>query len=191
MGSALADAVRALSDGRLVVYPTDTLLGLGALATDPDAVERLVNAKGRPAGMPLSVALSSIEELETLATLSPMGRRFLRTHLPGPYTVIARPSALARRSLAPEVFGPEGTLGVRVPDHPLARELARRVGPLTATSANRHGSPASGSLAEARRTFGDTVAVYLPGTPRPSGEASELVDLTRDSPHRVARRGRA
>jgi tRNA threonylcarbamoyl adenosine modification protein (Sua5/YciO/YrdC/YwlC family) len=191
MGPALADAVRALAAGRLVVYPTDTLLGLGALATDSDAVARLANAKGRPPGMPLSVALSSTEELEALAELSPMGRRFVRTHLPGPYTLLARPTALARRTLAAEIAGPHGTIGVRVPDHPLARELARRVGPLTATSANRHGEAPCRTLSEARRTFGSSVAVYLPGEPRPSGRPSELVDLTHGSPHRVARRGRA
>lgn len=191
MGAALGDAVRALAAGRLVVYPTDTLLGLGALATDSRAVERLANAKGRPPGMPLSVTVSSTEELESLADLSPMGRRFVRTRLPGPYTLLTRPTAGARRTLAPEVAGPHGTIGVRVPDHPLARELARRVGPVTATSANRHGMAPCQTLAQARRTFGRSVAVYLSGEPRPSGRPSELVDLTHGTPHRVARRGRA
>lgn len=188
MGPTLSDAARALAAGRLVVYPTDTLFGLGARAGDRGAIARLVAAKGRPTGMPISVALSSTEELEPLADLSPMGRRFVRTHLPGPYTVIARPSARGRRSLAAEVAGPHGTIGVRVPDHPVARELARRVGPLTATSANRHGGPPCRTLAEARQTFGRTVSVYLAGGPRPSGRPSELVNLTGSSPHPIARR---
>jgi L-threonylcarbamoyladenylate synthase len=191
MSSALADAVRALGAGGLVVYPTDTLLGLGALATNAHAVGNLVDAKGRPPGMPLSVMLSSTEELESLAELSPMGRRFVRTHLPGPYTLLARPTALARRTLAPEIAGPHGTIGVRVPDHPLARELARRVGPLTATSANRHGEAPCRTVAEARKAFGRSVAAYLPAIPPPSGRPSELVDLTRPSPRHIARRGRA
>jgi L-threonylcarbamoyladenylate synthase len=191
MASALADAVRALNAGRLVVYPTDTLLGLGVLASDRAAVERLVEAKGRPPGMPVSIAVSSTEELESFAALSPMGRRFVRTHLPGPFTVLVRPSAAARGRLAPEVAGPHGTVGVRVPDHPLARELARRVGPLTATSANRHGEPPCRTIAEARRAFGADVASYLPAEPRPSGRPSELIDLTHDAPRPVARRGRA
>ncbi|MGA9840062.1 MAG: L-threonylcarbamoyladenylate synthase, partial [Thermoplasmata archaeon] len=190
MGSPLTDAVRALALGRLVLYPTDTLLGLGARATDADAIGRLVAAKGRPPGMPLSVAVSSTEELEALAVLSPMGRRYVRTHLPGPYTLLARPTPLAQRTLAPEVAGPHGTIGLRVPDHPVARELARRAGPLSATSANRHGSPPCRTLADARRTFGNSVAVYLAAAPRPSGRPSELVDLTRAAPHRVARGGR-
>jgi L-threonylcarbamoyladenylate synthase len=188
MGAGLADAVRALAAGRLVVYPTDTLYGLGARADDPKAVGRLVVAKGRPTGMPLSVAVSSTEELESLAHLSPMARRFVRTHLPGPYTLLVRPSPAGRRTLAPEVVSHPGALGVRVPDHPLARELARRAGPVTATSANRHGMPPCRTLAEARRTFGQDVAVYLAGGPRPSGRPSALVDLTGDVPHPVARR---
>jgi L-threonylcarbamoyladenylate synthase len=189
MGSSLADAVRALEAGRLVVYPTDTLLGLGARARDADAVERLIIAKGRPAGQPVSVALSSTEELESVVSLALATRRFVRTHLPGPYTILAR--GLPRRTpspLARAVAGTSGVLGVRVPDHPLARELARRVGPITATSANRHGGAPCRTLAEARRTFGNEVAVYLAGLPRPSGRPSELVDLTGGSPVAVPRK---
>jgi len=188
MGSTLADAVRALAAGRLVVYPTDTLFGLGARADDAEAVERLAAVKGRPPGLPVSVSLSSTEELEPLADLSPTGRRFLRNHLPGPYTLLVRGSPLARRTLADEVAGRSGVLGFRVPDHPLARELARRVGPITATSANRHGAAPSRTLPEARRAFGDDVAVYLAGAPPPSGRPSVLVDLTHGTPLPVARK---
>jgi len=188
MASSLADAVRALAAGRIVVYPTDTLFGLGARAADPAAMERLLAAKGRSPGIPVSVMLSSTEELEPLAKLSPAGRRFARTHLPGPYTLLARGTPLGRDAFAPGVAGPTGTLGFRVPDHPLARELARRVGPITATSVNRHGASPARSLADARHTFGDEVAVYLAGGPRPSGRPSALVDLTHETPAVVARK---
>jgi L-threonylcarbamoyladenylate synthase len=188
MGPALTAATRALAAGGLVVYPTDTLLGLGARAADPEAVERLAAAKHRPAGMPVSVMVSSIGEVEALAELSPAGRRFVRTHLPGPYTVLVTGSAQAHRSLAPPATGPSGTVGLRVPAHPLAREIARRAGPITATSANRHGEPPCRSVAAARRAFGRSVAVYLDGPPRPSGRPSQLVDLTQRTPRLVARR---
>jgi len=188
MGSALADAVRALASGGLVVYPTDTLFGLGARADDPDAVRRLADAKGRPPGMPVSVTVSSTEELEALARLAPAARRFVRTHLPGPFTVLVPASPRAQRRLAPPATGPSGTLGLRVPDHPLARELARRAGPITATSANVHGRSPCRTIAEARRAFGSAVAVYLDGPPRPSGTPSQLVDLTHGAPRPVARR---
>lgn len=188
MGSPLAAAVRALAAGRLVVYPTDTLFGVGARAGDRRGVARLAVAKGRPSRLPVSVAVSSTEELEALAELAPSGRRFVRTHLPGPYTLLVRRSALARRTLAPRLAGASRAIGLRVPDHPVARELARRAGPVTATSANRHGRAPARTVAEARRALGDAVAVYLAGGPRPSGRPSLLVDLTHGAPRVVARR---
>jgi L-threonylcarbamoyladenylate synthase len=188
MRPSVADAARALASGRLVAYPTDTLIGLGARATDRAAVARLQAAKGRPIGQPISVAVSSAEEVERLAKLSLAARRFVRTHLPGPYTVLVRPTSVARRSLAPAVLAGGRTLGLRLPDHPVARELARRAGPLTATSANRHGHPPCRTPAEVRRTFGTKVAVVLAARPKVSGVPSTLVDLTGPRPRAVVRR---
>lgn len=179
-------AVRALRTGGLVVYPTDTLFGLGARADDPLAVARLSEAKRRPADLPISVAVSSVEEIERLASLRPAARTFVRTHLPGPYTVIVRLRRDAP-TVAPALKARNGTLGLRVPDHPVARELARRAGPITATSANRHGEPTPDRIAGIRRVFGSAVSVYLDVGPAPSGEPSRLVDLTGATPRRLAR----
>jgi L-threonylcarbamoyladenylate synthase len=187
MRPTVADAARALARGGLVVYPTDTLLGLGASATDRAAVARVEEVKGRAGGPPLSVAVSSLEELEMWTQLSEEGRAWTRRHLPGPFTILARPSAAARRRFGPVILPPGGLLGVRVPDHPVARELARRTGPITATSANLHGRPPGQTVADVRRSFRDRVAVYLPPVPRPSGRPSTLVDLSRASPLRVDR----
>lgn len=184
----LARAAAALGRGGLVAYPTDTLFGLGARAGDAVAVDRLLALKGRPAGQPISVAVSSTEEVEPLAVLSPAARAFVRTHLPGPYTVIAASSPWARRHLAPALLAEDGTIGLRVPDHPVARELARRAGPVTATSLNRHGEAPPATLAGARRRLGAGVSVYLAGGPRPSGRPSTLVDLTGPAPRERARR---
>jgi L-threonylcarbamoyladenylate synthase len=75
-----------------------------------------------------------------------------------------------------------------VPDHPVARELARRCGPIVATSANRHGTPPARTVAEARRAFGSDVSIYLTGGPAPAGRPSDLVDLSGGGPGRVVRR---
>ncbi len=187
MGRSAEAGVRALLAGDLVVHPTDTLYALAARAQDPAAVRRLVRAKGRPDGKPLSVALSSIEELERWGRLAPPARRFVRDGLPGPYTVLLTPTPEARRRLAPEVAG-GATIGVRVPAHPLARELARRAGPIVATSANPSGAPPTRDLEAARRAFGSTVAAYLDDRPRPSGTPSRLIDLTGSRPREVPRR---
>jgi L-threonylcarbamoyladenylate synthase len=187
MGARVADASRALARGGLVVYPTDTLWGLGARARDAEAVRRLQRAKGRSETQVVSVAVSSTEEIDRWADLSLEARAWVRRRLPGPYTVLVRPSRRARSSFPPSVLPPRGSLGIRVPDHPVARELARRSGPVVSTSANRHGEPPSPDLPRARRTFGAEVSVYLSGPPAPSGRPSTLVDLTRERPRPVRR----
>jgi L-threonylcarbamoyladenylate synthase len=188
MGPTVASAAEALEAGGLVVFPTDTLLGIAARATDRDAVERLAALKGRSKDQPISIAVSSTEEADTFAEMSPAARRFVRRHLPGPYTVLVRPSVRARSVLAPSILANPGALGLRVPDHPVARELARRVGPITATSANRHGEPPARTLAASRRLFGEGIAVYLALTPPPSGHPSILVDLLGPEPRAIPRR---
>ena len=186
MGDGVGAAVRALRRGALVVYPTDTLLGLGALATHRAAVERMLAVKGRSAAQPVSVCVSSTEELERYARISPAARRFLRRHLPGPYTVLLAPSPEARRAFAPTIAGFRA-VGFRVPDHPVARELARRAGPLTATSANRHGAAPARRVVAARRALGRAVACYLAARPSCSGVPSTLVDLTGATPREISR----
>lgn len=187
MRDPLAAAVRALARGGLVVYPTDTLVGLGASARSPEAVARVFAAKGRPGGVPLSVGFASVEEVEPWVAWSDRARAYARRVLPGPVTLLANASARARAELAPALLGDAGLLGVRVPDHPLARALAARAGPITATSANRHGEPPAPSIARARAAFGDAVAVYLPLRPAPSGAPSQLIDLAHGEPRPLAR----
>jgi L-threonylcarbamoyladenylate synthase len=188
MGGDRSAAANSLAAGKLVVYPTDTLLGLGASATDASAVAALLAAKDRPSGMPISVAVSSVEEVELLVDWSEEPRAIARRLLPGPVTLLAPASARARRALAPALLGADGSIGIRVPDHPVARELARIAGPLTATSANRHGDPPCRTIPEARRVFGTRVATYVRDGPAPSGRPSALIDLRGRTP-RVVHRG--
>jgi L-threonylcarbamoyladenylate synthase len=187
MPTGLPAAVRVLQRGEVIVYPTDTLYGLGARAMDRRAVARLSDVKGRPDGMPMSVAVSSLEELEPWSELSPMGRAYARRHLPGPVTLLLRASPTARRQFAVGLVSHDGTIGLRVPNHAVARELARRAGPITCTSANRHGEPPAQDLRAARATFGREVALYLSGGPPPSGRPSAIADLRGDEPRVVQR----
>ncbi len=182
MGPSMHRAVERMRAGGLVVYPTDTLYGIGADATNFDAVEALIRLRARDGAQPISVAVSSIEEIEPLAELGEEARSYVRTHLPGPYTILARPTLRARDRLAAPIVGTNPTIGIRVPDHPLARELAREIGgPITATSANLHGAPPVRSIAQARARFG-SAAGYLDGPPHPSGAPSTLVDVTGTRP---------
>jgi L-threonylcarbamoyladenylate synthase len=187
MGDPVAAAVQAVRRGRPIVYPTDTLWGLGVRPEDRAGVRRLYELKQRPEGMPVSVAFSSYEEVEPFVQLSSSARATIRRWLPGPFTFLVRASGVARRRWSPAVLGESQTVGVRIPDHALARALLARTGPLTTTSANPHGRPPCRSAADARRMFGGQVGAYLSGGDRPSGRPSTIVALTGPWP-RVVRR---
>lgn len=182
MPDGIAVAVRAVRAGTPILYPTDTLWGLGVRPTDSSAVRRLYAAKRRPEGMPVSVAFSSYEEAEPFVRLTPGARSLLRRTLPGPYTFLLPASARARRRWVPSVLGETGTVGIRIPDHPTARALLARTGPLTTTSANRHGEPPCRTVQDARRIFGSEVGAYVSGAPSPSGQPSTIVALAGSRP---------
>lgn len=130
-------AVSVLMHDGLVVYPTETVYGLGADAFSEEAIQRVYEAKKRPLGMPVSIAVSDQDMLGGVARTEPWMDRFFETFLPGPVTVV-----LPARNCVPEVLtGGTGMIGIRMPAHPLALQLiAAFDGPITATSANLHGA---------------------------------------------------
>lgn len=181
---AADEVVDVLRRGGFVVYPTDTLYGLGVDPFNPEAVGRLFAAKKRPEGQPLSVALADLDAAKELAIVSPRAEAFLRPWLPGPLTMLFRPTDKA----PPTIVSSQGTVAIRVPKHPVALMLARRFGPITATSANLHGKPASVEVWQAQEQFGDAVDMYVDAGPCPIGRESTIVDFTSAEP-RVIREG--
>ncbi|MDZ5812678.1 L-threonylcarbamoyladenylate synthase [Halorubrum sp. AD140] len=129
-------AAVAIADGELVVYPTETVYGLGGDALDPDAVERVFELKGRDRSNPLSLGVASVDDALRYARPTERAVAFARAFLPGPVTVVVE-----RGDAIPDALTAGGDrVGIRVPDHDLARALLRETGPLTATSANVSGS---------------------------------------------------
>jgi len=172
-----AEAVRA---GETVVYPTETVYGLGADATDPAAVERVYELKDRPREKPLSVGFGSVEAALSLVPASDRAARFARAFLPGPVTVVVdRGDALAA-----ELTDGEPRVGIRVPDHGTARALADAAGPITATSANRSGAGSVRRVADLDPRIRDGCAAVLDGGETPGGE-STVVDPDRGVIHRA------
>ncbi|TDO52420.1 tRNA threonylcarbamoyl adenosine modification protein (Sua5/YciO/YrdC/YwlC family) [Kribbella sp. VKM Ac-2527] len=185
-GDELAPAYRAAVDaieaGDLVVLPTDTVYGLAADAFKSDAVQRLLDAKGRGRDMPPPVLISVVESLDALATDVPdTGRRLCEEFWPGPLTVICH----AQGSLMWDLGDTQGTVALRVPDHENTRELLSRTGPLAVSSANKSGQPAALDVYDAEEQLQDAVAVYLDGGMSTGGQPSTIVDLTGDIPHVV------
>ncbi len=183
----LAQAVDVLRRGGLVAYPTDTLYGLGADALNEAAVERVFEAKGRPEGMALPVVIGDIEQLAGVADPVPaLAWRLAERFWPGALTLV-----VPRSPRIPALVGSRGwKVGVRLPDHPVPRELARRIGgPITGTSANRTGGPDPRAAADVRAQLGDRVDLVLEegGSP-PRGHASTVLDITGPVP-RVLRLG--
>lgn len=177
-------AVEALDRGELVVYPTDTLYGLGADALNPEAVVRVFEAKGRPRSEPLSVAVAGLDMMQRLVRVGPLARGIAERFLPGPLTLVLPPLP----GVPDELLGRSEGLGVRVPRHPVALELCARFGPLTATSANLHGGEEPRSCGAARRQLGARAALYLDAGPAPLGRGSTVLDLTGARP-RLVREG--
>jgi L-threonylcarbamoyladenylate synthase len=173
---AAADAVR---DGELVVYPTETVYGLGADALDPDAVERVFEAKGRDRDDPISLAVPDVETALEYVQVSDRERRFMDRFLPGPVTVVCE-----RRDSVPDALTAGlDRVGVRIPDHDLAFALLDRVAPITATSANVTGRPSVTRLADLDHEIREAAAVVLDGG-ETGGTASTVVDVERGEIHR-------
>ncbi len=169
------DRIRAcLAKGGLVVHPTDTVYGLAADPFQPPAVERVYAVKARPRNLALSMAVADVDNIFRYGTRTPLAENFCRKNLPGPYTVVLRATPEAPHALV----NAQGLIGIRIPDHPIPRLLARACGPITTTSANRHGQPSPSSCEEARVQLGDAVDLYIDAGPTPLGQESSVIDLS-------------
>ncbi len=181
----IAKATAGVRHGDLVVLPTDTLYGIGADAFSPDAVQRLLDAKGRGREMPPPVLVADARTVDGLATDVPeYARALIERYWPGPLTLVLK----AQPSLMWDLGDTGGTVAVRMPDHEVALELLSEVGPMAVSSANRTGHPASRTVIDAATQLGASVQFYLDGGPVTGGLPSTIVDCTRAEPS-ILRRG--
>ncbi len=171
---ALDAAERALRGGAVVLLPTDTVYGIAALPDSDAAMEQLYALKGRPASVPIAILVASPEQAADLAATVPAAAaRAMDAFWPGPLTVVLD---------ARDPHGSDGqdgrpTVGVRCPAHDFVRDLARRVGPLAVTSANRHGEPTPVAADDAANALDGEVALVVDGGPC-DGTASTVIDGT-------------
>jgi tRNA threonylcarbamoyl adenosine modification protein (Sua5/YciO/YrdC/YwlC family) len=171
----IADAVAAVRSGRLTVFPTDTVYGIGTVPYDATATARLFDAKDRPRDLTLPVLTPTLEAAREVARFDDRAERLAGALWPGALTlVLPRTDA----STGWDLGGDGETIGVRVPSHPLALAVLAAAGPLATTSANRSGEPPAVTCDELHAVFGDDVAVYLCQEQPLSGAASTVVDLT-------------
>ncbi len=168
-------AAQILAGGGIVVYPTETLYGLGAAAGNAAALQRLVDLKGRDPTKAIAVLVGDVQMLGMLVTeIPPLAEAVIRRFWPGPLTIVLR----ARATVSPVLTGGGDGIGVRLSSHSMATALVRSLGqPVTAPSANPAGQPPPRCLDVARAYFGSRVDLYLDAGCLAGEPASTVVDL--------------
>lgn len=165
----------------IVLYPTDTLYGLGVDATRAEAVSRLQELKGRDEGKPISIVVSNISMMEEYALVTPLAQKLSQQFLPGKLTLI-----LEAKNLPENLTAGTGTVGVRIPNHPVPVQLVRELGkPITATSANVSGMKTERSAQAILAQFGDKaswITNVIDEGELPESAPSTVVDARGDVP---------
>lgn len=178
---AIDKAASLLKAGRLVALPTETVYGLGADATNPEAVAGIFTAKGRPRFNPLIVHVATLDAARSLSTFTPIAEELAEALWPGPLTMI-----LPRhpQGTIPDItVAGLSTIAIRIPSHPVAVELLIKANiPVAAPSANRSGHVSATTAHHVADDFGSNVSMILDAGPTPHGVESTVVDATGERP---------
>ena len=181
---ALDVALDLLRSGELVAFPTDTVYGLGADAFKPESIEALFAVKERENSKAIAILASQVADLERITSdLTPQARRLAEKFWPGPLTLV-----LPRHPALPANLSPLATIGVRIPDHPVALRLLSMSGPLAVTSANLSGSSNACTAQEVFAQLSRRIPLILDGGRTPGGFPSTVVDCTSAQIKSAARR---
>jgi L-threonylcarbamoyladenylate synthase len=172
-----------LRQGGTIVYPTDTVYGLAANIFHEKAVLKVYQMKKRLKNKPISVCLSQIQDIKTVAQLDPDLENIVQKILPGPYTLILN----KKDNLQSRVTAGTDKIGIRIPNNVICRELSRKF-PITTTSANISGHPSPTSARKAQKELDDKPDIILDSGPCSDGISSTVVDLT-VTPPRIIREG--
>jgi L-threonylcarbamoyladenylate synthase len=176
--NSLAHALDVLTGGGLVAFPTDTVYGLGALAFDANAVSKIYMAKGRGQEKAIPILISDLDQIHRVAAgvnrlAVTLGKKFW----PGPLTIV-----VPRHSSIPDVVSPLPTVGVRIPNLNVTRELLRLTGPLAVTSANASGQTSPSTAKGVQAQLDGKIPLILDGGVTPGGIPSTVVDCTGEEP---------
>ncbi len=175
---ALSRALSVLQNGMVVAFPTDTVYGLGALAFDTQAIESIYAIKDRPAEKAIPILIGDLHDLNKVAiSLPPMAAKLAARFWPGPLTLV-----VPKNPALPEIVSTAPTVGVRIPDHPIARALLKAAGPMAVTSANRSGQPSPTTAEEVMQQLNGRIPLVLDGGETPGGLSSTVVDCLGPEP---------
>ncbi len=179
-------AVGVLRSGELIAYPTDTVYGLGAPASDDNAVRKLFAVKGRQLSKPLPLLVADGMMATWVADVTPVAHSLVSKFWPGPLTIVMHKQP-EFRSVA---LAKQDTVAVRVPAHDLVRDIIRGLGePITGTSANRSGSRAPVSASEVAFQLGEMIPLVVDGGRTEGGIESTVIDLSQEGGPKILREG--
>jgi L-threonylcarbamoyladenylate synthase len=171
---AITQAIEVLNRGGLVAFPTDTVYGVGSLVFDGKAVESIYAAKDRPIEKAIPVLMADAADMERVGTNIPaIAHQLAARFWPGPLTCI-----IPKQPTLPEAVSATSTVGVRIPDHEVARALLRAAGPMAVTSANISGQPSPSTAEEVFAQLGGRIDLIIDGGRTPGGVPSTVVDCT-------------
>lgn len=171
---AIEQALNILNRGGLVAFPTDTVYGVGSLVFDGKAVESIYVAKDRPIEKAIPVLIADAADMEKVGIDIPdMAHQLAARFWPGPLTCV-----IPKQPTLPEAVSATATVGVRVPDHEVARTLLRAAGPMAVTSANISGQPSPSTAEEVFAQLGGRIDLIIDGGKTPGGVPSTVVDCT-------------
>jgi len=185
LDKAIKEAAAIIKAGGLVVYPTETVYGLGASAFSRIAVLKVFAAKKRPLDNPLSVAVKDIKQADEIAYVNTAARKLAKVFLPGPLTIVLKKKA----NLPKELTSGSGKVGIRIPRNEIALKLIELAGPITATSANISGQQPITTADEARKQLAGRVDFVLDGGPSQIGVESTVVDVSEEGKCEILRDG--
>jgi L-threonylcarbamoyladenylate synthase len=176
--ASISRALEILKRGGLVAFPTDTVYGVGALAFDATAVESIYSAKNRPVEKAIPILIGGPEGLdEVTADIPPIAAKLAARFWPGALTLV-----VPKHPNLPDVVSSAPTVGVRVPDHPVARALLRAAGPMAVTSANISGEASPKTAEEVNRQLNGRIPLILDGGETPGGVPSTVVNCLGTEP---------
>jgi L-threonylcarbamoyladenylate synthase len=187
MDDQILQAVETLKAGGVILLPTETVYGIAADARSKSAIEKIYSIKGREDTKPLQVLVSSLEQAEQIAEFNVKARELARKFWPGALTIVLK----LRSDGIPNYFNKNSdTVGIRIPNHPIALEILRELGsPLAATSANISGQGDNITFAAAQKSLGDKLDMLIDGGESKVGISSTVIDATNPAEIKILRQG--
>lgn len=168
--------ISELSAGRLIVYPTETVYGIGCDPFDETAVKRLFMAKRRPFDMAMSIIVQNVSMMKELAYVDDRAVKLIDEFMPGPLTLI-----LPKKPVVPNILtSSSNEIGIRIPDSEIALSIVKEFGPIVSSSANVHSHKSPLTCQDAINDLGPSVSLYIDGGPSPIGKPSTIIQLTED-----------